>query len=214
MREDLLRQFSSADGSNPLADFKAAHLRAARDAAAPPGGAAARRCASRWSRCKLELQKLQAEREKALEVAAEHARSTAKGRPYEEAVVEAVDAIAARPGRRLRRGRATSAAPAAARATCWSTSTAAPAPPRGRIVFEAKNSRRSRKEALAELDEAMAQRDADYGVWVVPSEDRLPARAHGAARGRRRQAVRGLRPRGRLAAGPARSPTRWPARAC
>src|SRR4051812_41380542 len=34
MREDLLRQFSSADGSNPLADFKAAHLRAARDAAA------------------------------------------------------------------------------------------------------------------------------------------------------------------------------------
>ena len=33
MREDLLRQFSSADGSNPLADFKAAHLRAARDAA-------------------------------------------------------------------------------------------------------------------------------------------------------------------------------------
>ena len=27
MREDLLRQFSSADGSNPLADFKAAHLR-------------------------------------------------------------------------------------------------------------------------------------------------------------------------------------------
>src|SRR3954463_1383117 len=33
MREDLLRQFSSADGSNPLADFKAAHLRAAREAA-------------------------------------------------------------------------------------------------------------------------------------------------------------------------------------
>src|SRR3954447_21779733 len=33
LREDLLRQFSSADGSNPLADFKAAHLRAARDAA-------------------------------------------------------------------------------------------------------------------------------------------------------------------------------------
>ena len=23
----------------------------------------------------------------------------------------------------------------------------------------------------------MAQRGADYGVWVVPSEDRLPARA-------------------------------------
>ena len=50
MREDLLRQFSSADGSNPLADFKAAHLRAARDAADAPGGAARAGCASRWSR--------------------------------------------------------------------------------------------------------------------------------------------------------------------
>jgi hypothetical protein len=50
---------------------------------------------------------------------------------------------------------------------------------RGRIVFEAKNSRRSRKEALEELDAAMAQRGADYGVWVVPSEELLPARAVG-----------------------------------
>ena len=52
-----------------------------------------------------EVVKLQAEREKQLEVAAEHARSTAKGRPYEEAVFEAVDAIARRARRRLRRGR-------------------------------------------------------------------------------------------------------------
>ena len=44
-------------------------------------------------------------------------------------------------------------------------------------MFEAKNSKMSRKEALAELDEAMDQRAADYGVWVVPSEDKLPARA-------------------------------------
>ena len=73
--------------------------------------------------------------------------------------------------------------------------------PRGRIVFEAKNSRRSRNEALAELDEAMNQRAADYAVWVVPSEDKLPARATGAARGQRRQAVRRLRPRGGVAAG-------------
>jgi hypothetical protein len=33
MREDLLKQFSSADGANPLADFKAGVLRATRDAA-------------------------------------------------------------------------------------------------------------------------------------------------------------------------------------
>ena len=50
MREDLLRQFSSADGSNPLADFKAAHLRAARDAASRARSSSSRRCASRWWR--------------------------------------------------------------------------------------------------------------------------------------------------------------------
>ena len=44
-------------------------------------------------------------------------------------------------------------------------------------MFEAKNSRRSRNEAIAELDEAMNQRAADYAVWVVPADDKLPARA-------------------------------------
>ena len=48
MREDLLRQFSSADGSNPLADFKAAHLRAAREVGHADRGSSSSRCASRW----------------------------------------------------------------------------------------------------------------------------------------------------------------------
>jgi hypothetical protein len=175
MREDLLRQFSSADGSNPLADFKAAHLRAARDAAARQE-AQLEGMREQMVGLKLELQKLQAEREKALGVAAEHERSTAKGRPYEEAVAEAVDAIARGQGddcdavgdlRGLggRKGDVVVDIDGCAGA------------PRGRIVFEAKNSRKSRKEALAELEEAMATRSADYGVWVVPSDDKLPARA-------------------------------------
>jgi hypothetical protein len=177
MREDLLRQFSSADGNNPLADFKAAHLRAAHDAA--------RRqeqqlegMREQMVAVKLELQKLQSERAKALEVAAEAARGTAKGRPYEEAVAEAVDAIARAQGDDCdavgdfrgaggRKGDVVVDIDGCAGA------------PRGRIVFEAKNSRKGRKEALAELEEAMAQRSADYGVWVVPSEDKLPARSSG-----------------------------------
>jgi hypothetical protein len=175
MREDLLRQFSSADGSNPLADFKAAHLRAARDAAARQE-AQLEAMREQMVALKLELQKLQSEREKAAGVAAELDRSTAKGRPYEEAVAEAVDAIARGMGddcdavgdlRGLggRKGDVVVDIDGCAGA------------PRGRIVFEAKNSRKSRKEALAELEEAMATRSADYGVWVVPSEDKLPARA-------------------------------------
>jgi hypothetical protein len=175
MREDLLRQFSSADGSNPLADFKAAHLRAARDAATRQE-AQLEGMREQMVALKLELASLRAEREKASEVAAEHARSAAKGRPYEEAVADAVDAIARGMGDdcdavgdfRGAGGR---------KGDVVVDIDGCSGAPRGRIVFEAKHSRKSRKEALEELEEAMAQRSADYGVWVVPAEDRLPARA-------------------------------------
>jgi hypothetical protein len=174
MREDLLRQFSSADGSNPLADFKAAHLRAARAAAE----AQERQLAAMGEQMvglKLEVQKLQGEREKLSEVAAEHDRSTAKGRPYEEAVFDALDAIAGAQGDDCeavgdlqgvggRKGDVLIGIDGCA------------GPPRARVVFEAKHSQVPRKRALGELDEAMAQRDAAYGVWVVPAEDKLPAR--------------------------------------
>jgi hypothetical protein len=45
-------------------------------------------------------------------------------------------------------------------------------------VFEAKNAYVPKNKAIAELDAAMEQRDADYGVWVVASDDLLPG--HGA----------------------------------
>src|SRR3954452_13533556 len=175
MREDLLRQFSSADGSNPLADFKAAHLRAARDAATRQE-AQLDQMREQMVALKLELAALRAEREKASEVAAEVARGTAKGRPYEEAVAEAVDAIA--------RGMGDDAeavgdfgGAGGRKGDVVVDIDGCSGAPSGRIVFEAKHSRKSRKEALSELDDAMTQRSADYGVWVVPSEDRLPARA-------------------------------------
>ena len=175
MREDLLRQFSSADGSNPLADFKAAHLRAARDAATRQE-AQLEQMREQMVALKLELASLRADREKATEVAAEVARGTAKGRPYEEAVAEAVDAIA--------RGMGDDAeavgdfgGAGGRKGDVVVDIDGCSGAPRGRIVFEAKHSRKSRKEALTELDEAITQRSADYGVWVVPSEDRLPARA-------------------------------------
>jgi hypothetical protein len=175
-REKLFKQFSSADESNPLATFQKAAVAAIRQSS-DQQHAHLREMNGRIAELQLELQKLQAERTKALEVAAEHDRSTAKGRPYEEAVFDAVEAIAGAQGDdcdavgdlRGAGGR---------KGDVVVDLEGAAGQPRGRIVFEAKNSKRSRKEALAELDEAMNQRAADYGVWVVPSEDKLPARAH------------------------------------
>ena len=174
MREDLLKQFSSADAHNPLADFKAGTM-AAMKRAAEQQDFNLKALNEQITALKEEVVKLQAEREKQLEVAAEHARSTAKGRPYEEAVCEAVDAIAVArgddcdavgdvPGSGGRKGDVLVGVDGATGS------------PRARIVFEAKNSYVPKNKAVAELEAAMAQRDADYGVWVVPSEDLLPGR--------------------------------------
>jgi hypothetical protein len=175
MREDMLRQFSSADANNPLADFKAAHLRVTRDAAERQAGEL-QRMREEMVALKVQYETLRAEREKREGVAAEHDRSTAKGRPYEEAVFDAIDAIAGGQGDDCdsvgdiqgvggRKGDVLVGIDGCG------------GPARARIVFEAKNSQVPRKRALAELDEAMAQRDAAFGVWVVPSEDKLPARS-------------------------------------
>jgi hypothetical protein len=174
MREDLLKQFSSADAHNPLADFKAGTI-AAMKQAAERQDANLRALNEQIAALKGEVVKLQAERDKQLEVAAEHARSTAKGRPYEEAVFEAVDALARargddcdavgdQPGAGGRKGDVLVGVDGAE------------GPARARIVFEAKNSYAPKNKAVAELDEAMEQRDADYAVWVVPSEELLPGR--------------------------------------
>jgi phage host-nuclease inhibitor protein Gam len=172
MREDLLKQFSSADAHNPLADFKAGTI-AAMKRAAEQQDANLRAMAEQIAGLKGEVVKLQTERDKQAEVAAEHARSTAKGRPYEEAVFDAVDALArARgddcdavgdvPGTGGRKGDVLVGVDGAE------------GPARARIVFEAKNSYAPKNKAVAELDDAMAQRDADYAVWVVPSDELLP----------------------------------------
>jgi len=173
-REKLFKQFSSGDESNPLATFQRAAVAAIRQSS-DQQHAHLREMSGRMAEMQLQLQKLQAEKEKALEVAAEHDRSTAKGRPYEEAVFDAVndiaggqgddcDAVGDLPGVGGRKG------------DVLVGIDGCNGPPRGRIVFEAKNSQVPKKRALAELDEAMAQRDAAYGVWVVPSDDQLPAR--------------------------------------
>jgi hypothetical protein len=172
MREDLLKQFSSADAHNPLADFKAGTMAAMRRAAEQQD-TNLKALNEQIAQLRGEVVKLQAERDKAAEVAAEHARSTAKGRPYEEAVFEAVDAIAqARGDDADPVGDVLGSGGRKGDVVVGIEGCAGPA--LARIVFEAKNAYVPKNKAVAELDAAMEQRDADYGVWVVASEDLLP----------------------------------------
>lgn len=176
MRDDLRRQFTSDGDGNPLAGFQKAHLAATHQIA----GQQSRQLqtmAEKLDGMKLEIAHLRAEKEKLAELAAVQDKGTAKGRSYEESVCEALaliaaargddcDAVGDTRGEGGRKGDVVVAIDACS------------GPARGRIVFEAKNSKLSKNEALAELDGALETRAADYAVLVVSAESKLPARTN------------------------------------
>jgi hypothetical protein len=173
-REELVRQFSASDERNPLADFKAAAVQQIHQAAAR-SDATQRALLEKMAELEKQMQALRLEKEKLEEVEAERERGTAKGRTFEEAVAEAVDAIA------LAQGDVAEAVGDLKEATGKTGDVVVAidgcaGPARGRIVIEAKDSRLSKPKALDELDRALAERSADFGVLVVPTEAELPAK--------------------------------------
>ena len=171
-RDDLLHQLSSADGI--LADFKAATVASIKQADARQH-ATHQALLERMGELDKQLQALRLEREKLDEVADERERGTAKGRTFEEQVAEAVDAIAVAQGDdaeavgdiRGTEGRTGDVVVGIEGCT---------GPSRGRVVFEAKDRRLSKRGALEELDKAMRDRAADFAVLVVPSDEEVPAK--------------------------------------
>lgn len=174
MRDDLLRQFSSADGQNPLADFKSASVGAIKQMGERQD-VRLHALLEKLAGLEVQVERLHGEREKQLELVAEQERGTAKGRTYEEAVFVALDAIAVAQGDDAD---AVGDLKGATRKTgdvvvaidgCRGAS-------RGSIVFEAKDRRLSKPEAMRELERAKAERGADYAVLVVPCDEELPAK--------------------------------------
>src|SRR5204863_1292392 len=92
-REDLRRQFAADDPSNPLAGFQRQQLAVMRQAF-DQQSAHLRAMEERMAALQAELARERAEKQGAVELQAERERGTAKGRSFEEAVVEAVDALA------------------------------------------------------------------------------------------------------------------------
>jgi hypothetical protein len=173
-REDLQRQFSAEDERNPLGDFKrmtATIIKQSSDRQ----DASLRALLDKLAALELEVQRLHAERERTADVAEAEEAGTRKGRTYEEAVYEALDAVA------IGQGDVAEAVGDLREATGKTGDVVVgidgcSGPVRGRIVFEAKNSQLTRPKALRELDDALAERNADFAVLVVPSEEKVPAR--------------------------------------
>ena len=153
-REDLIKQFSAADGSNPLAEFKAGTIRTLK-AAEQRQNESQQALLRQMAELEKQLQALRLEKEKLEEVEAEREKGTAKGRTFEELVADAVDRTA------LAQGDVAEAVGDRKEATgkvgdVVVAIDAAHGPARGRIVIEAKDKRLSQPRAMAELDEALA----------------------------------------------------------
>ena len=175
-REDLVRQFSADGDRNPLADFKASTVRELRTAAERQD-TTHRALLEKMSLLEKELQGLRDERRAREELEAEHERGSAKGREYEEVVYEAIDEIARVQGDDCD---AVGDTKGATRKTgdILVAIDACRGPALGRVIFEAKNKRLSKPDAMRELERGMDERDAQFAVLVVPSEDKLPAKTY------------------------------------
>ena len=174
MRDDLRKQFSSDSEHNPLAGFQRASLAVIKQSSDQQAERLTQMTET-ITALRLEVERLRGDKVAAEEVAAEAERGTAKGRTFEEAVHEALDRIAVAQGDDCD---AVGDFKGATRRTgdIVVALEACRGPARGRVVFEAKTAKLARRKALEELDLALAEREADYAVLVVPSEERVPAR--------------------------------------
>lgn len=173
-REALARQFTATDASNPLAQFQAGAVRAIKTAS-DQQSENLRAMTETIVHLRGEVAALKADQEKLDAVAEEAERGTAKGRTYEQAVGDALTIVA--------QGRGDCAEAVGDRSESSGKKgdvivdlDAQSGPAKGRVVFEVKTSRLSNPDAVRELDAAMEQRSAAFGVLVVPSEDKVPAK--------------------------------------
>ncbi|MGH2926137.1 MAG: hypothetical protein ACRDK1_09225, partial [Solirubrobacterales bacterium] len=173
-RTALLKQFSAEDGANPLTDFKGAVVRAMRDLSArqQADSEANRKRIEQLTRELVERK----EREQAdLRVAEAEEAGTRKGRTFEELVHAEIEAIAGAQGDAAHHvGDATSESGGKKGDTVVELG-AGIGPALGTVVYEAKNRKLSKNDAWIELNAAMGERDAAYGVLIVAGDDKVPS---------------------------------------
>ena len=174
MHRELREQLFTEREDNPLAKFHRIQLALAKQVA-EQHTTELRTVGERLEEMRLEVERLRAENEKLDELEAEREKGTAKGRSFEEAVAEAIESLA------LPQGDDPEAVGDVKEATGKTGDVVVAidgcnGPARGRIVFEAKNTKLSRPEALRELDRAREERNADFAVLVVAHEGKVPAK--------------------------------------
>ncbi len=171
-RQDLLRQFSAADGHNPLAEFKASVVRELKQSADVGRG-----LVDRLGKLEGEIARLRDASEAQAELEAERERSAVKGHGFEQRSFELVDRMAEARGDVAHHVGHERSESGGKRGDIVIDLDAASSPSKGRIVIDAKDERLSRNVAWRVLNESMEERDAGFAILLVASDEKVPARS-------------------------------------
>jgi hypothetical protein len=174
-RNQLARQFSVQDGSNPLADFKEGVVRAVRSA---QESQQADRAQDR-ERIEALTGELTALRERLgakEELEAEQSRGTAKGRDFEDRVHSLLDEIATARGDVAHHVGDQPGETRGKRGDIVIELGAGCGPCLAKIAFDPKDSQLTRPKAWDVLNGSLDDRGAEYAVLVVASEENVPAK--------------------------------------
>jgi len=169
-RQELLRQFSAEDGHNPLADFKAAVVREVKRS-----GESHDKLIEKITQLEGEVKRLRDAREAEEAVAAERERGTSKGRAFEQQAFDLVEELAGARGDVAHHVGDERSASGGKQGDIVIELDAASGPAKGRIAIDAKDEKLSKNRAWQVLNEALRQRDAEFAILVVASEEKVPS---------------------------------------
>ena len=175
-RQQIARQFTAQDGTNPLFDFKDAIVRVLKDANARQQQESEQN-RERISALTREIVELKERTGADVRVEEAEEAGTRKGFSFEERVHDAIEGIAVARGDVASHTGAEGAEGGGKKGDTLVELCAADGPAAGRILFEAKVGKRmSRNDAWRYLNECMTARAASFAVLVVAGDDRVPAR--------------------------------------
>ena len=169
-RQELLRQFSAADGHNPLFDFKAAVVREVKRTAEGHD-----KVIEKLAQLEGEMKRLHDAQEAEVELTAERERGTGKGRAFEQQALDLVERMATARGDVARHVGDERSASGGKRGDIVIEVDAAGGQPKGRITIDAKDEKLTKNKAWDVLNAALEERDAGFAILVVASEEKIPS---------------------------------------
>jgi hypothetical protein len=173
-RESLVRHLSSDEGSNPLADFKTGVNQTVVEAVRVLKEEE-KTTREKLDALQVEMTRLTEQTDAKRQLAEAEEVGTRKGRSFEDSVAAALERIADGRGDSATKVGDDPGRGGTKKGDVVVEIDAANGPTTARVVFEVKDSQLSKKKAWDELNGAMEEREAEFGVLVVGGEEKIPS---------------------------------------